>query len=66
MARLKKSNKVGEIIFDIKNYCITKLGQCGICRGIGKWISGTGAEKLEMNPHKYAQLKLLTKGTKMI
>ena len=23
-------------------------------------------EKLEMNPHKYAQLKLLTKGTKMI
>ena len=44
MARnnLKKSNKVGEIILlDIKNYYITKLGQCGICRGIEKEINGT-------------------------
>ena len=44
MARnnLRKSNKVGEIILlDIKNYYITKLRQCGICRGIEKQINET-------------------------
>ena len=61
MARnnLKKSNKVGEIILDIKNYYLTKLGlwylQRDRKRDQWNWV-----EKLEMNPHKYAQLKLLT------